>query len=1252
MPFKAVNKSKTLTSIPAKGTLVTSSKFVGAALSVATKKSTDKTESFSLKENAGPTEILSFVDFNRVYERSGNNGPNLTPYGQYFKALQSIHSITTEDVTYVVSKSLENDTTGAWNSLKNNVDTSVADAQDFITDLTDLLNKIEQAERALDITRSDDPTMRSEAIEYLGSKVKKYQKNPENRIYNVTEIYAALSLSGATGSKFLKALISTARNRITMEEDLNVAPIISSLAAPNDLNAKSVGTFWSDLDRPGSTSNTLITCANVLSQILSLSSGIPRVNNDAISGRISFDPRNLDSPFNGMSLSARAGKTSQGDKVPFTRKLERDIGPNFITLSMLQKNAGDGKVIVPLEMEDDPKGKYQSGVSKMIREALLVGDYSFTELSAFSDQFEQSRKDLETYVELLIGQCDPNNKLTPDEVLRTIISYFVKALEVCEYNKLAGYELVLVKKSNKDSSLKQALLQSAGRTKYFQLTSNVSTNSGGEDSGYDTSLSTSKVSNNSESLKDDASATTTQIENKSPKKPVRVIERIASDSPTSSAIRDSVYSKLLRYSKDGPPTRQELQSKINKLNKKLEDYELARNIAIGAAAAIAAGGTAGAILSFGAAAPAGVLALEAALVTIAYYESKIQETKARISNTKSAMENAPTYDNRDTIKQRLYDMTLTPSSTVISCMVDAYNDLVKFATSRTPDGQTMTTLEGTTRYGNMDEFGVLSLIVQIFGAIADQMEVTISKDSAGNMLVDGLDGASLRSFKVDLKSLVPDNEEYVFEASTCDEAPDVKSAMDVLCQNTQTYQSSQAILSAYSNSLALAKDDLITEVSDLLGTTDRRNRLDNVKGRKLMSSLTSQQVIYRRSLLDKYLPNSGAGYLPARICYSPDEDRALESLLSSEEYANLSSENTRIAFVAIPIGTLNENLKYKNEDLGKQNLSGFVELLIHKKDQEFDDIVFKSMTYTFDPQLFVSPGSFDFAQKIKNVSDDSAVLRVAKKCSYKLYDRNGSEILSYRDLLVHPRYSKISKSVLDQIVRNTVASYLLESYTFKTTGMMFDESVSLDLNDTVSQASVAALSSVSSLGLPDLKLPSPAQISSVFQSGGVDFNFDDGVLTTGDKELLAALSDSYLMKSENPIDRLIETPSFDRVMAIAFDPDKFEIDTARTKKESGTVGAAMLGMMEKMQLLDKSSSALKIKPRDPLAGGFSIGSFTCQFVPHTMNADGASMVETFDEKLSKQAKNNVKNPVKINSKSLSSLGAASNKLGQSTKVGR
>jgi hypothetical protein len=419
-----------------------------------------------------------------------------------------------------------------------------------------------------------------------------------------------------------------------------------------------------------------------------------------------------------------------------------------------------------------------------------------------------------------------------------------------------------------------------------------------------------------------------------------------------------------------------------------------------------------------------------------------------------------------------------------------------------------------------------------------------------------------------------------------------------------------------------------------------------------MSSLTSQQVIYRRSLLDKYLPNSGAGYLPARICYSPDEDRALESLLSSEEYANLSSENTRIAFVAIPIGTLNENLKYKNEDLGKQNLSGFVELLIHKKDQEFDDIVFKSMTYTFDPQLFVSPGSFDFAQKIKNVSDDSAVLRVAKKCSYKLYDRNGSEILSYRDLLAHPRYSKISKSVLDQIVKNTVASYLLESYTFKTTGMMFDESVSLDLNDTVSQASVAALSSVSSLGLPDLKLPSPAQISSVFQSGGVDFNFDDGVLTTGDKELLAALSDSYLMKSENPIDRLIETPSFDRVMAIAFDPDKFEIDTARTKKESGTVGAAMLGMMEKMQLLDKSSNALKIKPRDPLAGGFSIGSFTCQFVPHTMNADGASMVETFDEKLSKQAKNSVKNPVKINSKSLSSLGAASNKLGQSTKVGR
>jgi hypothetical protein len=552
----------------------------------------------------------------------------------------------------------------------------------------------------------------------------------------------------------------------------------------------------------------------------------------------------------------------------------------------------------------------------------------------------------------------------------------------------------------------------------------------------------------------------------------------------------------------------------------------------------------------------------------------------------------------------------------------------------------------------MDEFGVLSLIVQMFGAIADQMEVTISKDSAGNMLIDGLDGASLRSFKVDLKSLIPDNEEYVFEASTCDEAPDVKSAMDVLCQNTQIYQSSQAILSAYSSALTSSKDDLIAEVSDLLGTVDRRNRLDNVKGRKLMSSLTSQQVIYRRSLLDKYLPNASAGYLPARVCYSLDEDQALESMLSSDEYANLSSENTRIAFVAIPIGTLNENVKYKNEELGEQNLSGFIELLIHKKDQEFDDLVFKSMSYIFDPQLSVLPGSFELTQKTRGTSDNDAVLRIAKKCSYKLYSRNLAETLSYSDLFNHPRYANISKSVLEKIARNTVASHLLESYVFKTTGMMFDESVSLNLNDAVSQAAVAALGSVSSLNLPDLKLPTPTQIGAVFQSGEVNFNFDDGILTTGDKELLAALSDSYLMKSETPIDRLIETPSFDRVVAIAFDPDKFEIDSARTKKESGTVGAAMLSMMEKMQLLDKSSDVLKIKPRDPLAGGFSVGSFTCQFVPHTMNADGSSMVQTFDEKVGKQSKSNVSSPVKVNSKSLSSLGAVNSKSTQSKKVGR
>ena len=97
------------------------------------------------------------------------------------------------------------------------------------------------------------------------------------------------------------------------------------------------------------------------------------------------------------------------------------------------------------------------------------------------------------------------------------------------------------------------------------------------------------------------------------------------------------------------------------------------------------------------------------------------------------------------------------------------------------------------------------------------------------------------------------------------------------------------------------------------------------------------------------------------------------------------------------------------------------------------------------------------------------------------------------------------------------------------------------------------------------------------------------------------------MKNETPIDRLTSVPSFDRILAISIDPDDFEIDKSKTTKIYGSIGSAMLKALQRSSLTVESNDSLKVISREPQSGGFSISTFTCQFVPHTLNSNGSSI---------------------------------------------
>ena len=216
MAFKAAIGKTTTISTPAAGTikpLSSSTATVGMSLSKASKNNfagVEKTES------ALPAEIVAFVDFNRVHATAGTSKDSVTPYGKYYDALDSVHSITTDDVSYVISKALANDASGAWASLKKKTDTDINDASDFVEDLSNFLDSLEQAERSLDFCRTADTEIQQAAVDFLSSKLKIYEKKAEDRTFDALNVIGQSTLSD-TNADSLRKLLDNLKQTLTKE---------------------------------------------------------------------------------------------------------------------------------------------------------------------------------------------------------------------------------------------------------------------------------------------------------------------------------------------------------------------------------------------------------------------------------------------------------------------------------------------------------------------------------------------------------------------------------------------------------------------------------------------------------------------------------------------------------------------------------------------------------------------------------------------------------------------------------------------------------------------------------------------------------------------------------------------------------------------------------------------------------------------------------------------------------------------------
>lgn len=1233
MAFKTGVGKKTTISKPAAGTLKSISSATSKVGVLASKQSKSESDSIDRLDNASPAEIVAISDFNRIYASGATLGKaGKTPYGLYYDALKSLHSISTEDVKYVVDKALSSDVAAQWEVLRASVEGDQANAIDLVNDLAQFLDSVERAESSLDFGRVIDERTTTFARDYLTNKLKTYEKKPENRNFDPKNILGD-DFENDRNSEILKKMIGILREALTFESETSYNDFIAGVSQKreNDLNAPDGNFAWEYIDGlPDSTSDRMAACAELISHVLSVSAGITKVQNDPISEKISFKPSRLTSIFEGTESKVIPGKMIGPAPVPFRKTLDK-VGPpsSTVSLSLLQFDGRDGKPVIPVEVDDPPRGsEYRSGPTALIRNPILDGEFKFSDLQKFSDKFDESRGDIESYLNLMIGQTDPANNLTPVEVLRIIIKNFADGLDYSAKSFDSMLQLLAMKFSTggitfggRDSASahpRQHILRSAARIKFYQLKSVDITSTDSDEGSFNQTLSTTRTSKDSSSLKSNADVTTSQITSLSVGSTVpgrialgkRVIARLAGDSPPSDEVAAALYTRITTRSSHNAMSKQDINNRISDKSKELNNLkekkaaaerELIAAVGVSVYAALLSGG-------LSALAGGGIVANNA-IKKLKFYSDKVDAANEEINDLRQLLRDAVTFLPGDAARTSLEESQKKTSGNFFSQIVKSYNEIVEAAEARLPTDELMTNDNGVTRYGNLDEFGLMSLVVECFVQLAALAQVSSEIDSRANINSFRPSKGAVKSLRSDLITLTANDDETELGEIECDVGDPARLAILKLATKQRRVQDTLAYFSAFSQVLNESTDELVSKTSDLLADASRRRLIDTNDGRRLVSTLTTQQIVYRRSLLERYSAKPDAGYISSRVAYSRSEDMTLDQLLASPDFSSRLSENKRIVTLAVPAGVINNEKRYIEKSIGEINRSGMLEVVVSRKDHELDDLIFKEKVFLFDPQLFMFPGSFDDLISQRSSSDSDIALSIAKRSKFSLHDRIESKTLTYVDLRSNPRYSSLTSKQIDEIARNTVLSYLMETYLFKLCGSLFDECISLNISSFPSRAGVSAVSSLAGLNLPDVILPSAAQIESLIDSDGeITVDGSSGVLTTGDKELIASLLSSLLLRSDTLTDRIFASSKFDRVLSIVVDPDEFEIDRAQSIKQNGSAARSMLESLRKQGLLIQKGSSITIRPRDPLNGGFSIGSLYCQFIPHTVSSEDGTLL--------------------------------------------
>ena len=271
---------------------------------------------------------------------------------------------------------------------------------------------------------------------------------------------------------------------------------------------------------------------------------------------------------------------------------------------------------------------------------------------------------------------------------------------------------------------------------------------------------------------------------------------------------------------------------------------------------------------------------------------------------------------------------------------------------------------------------------------------------------------------------------------------------------------------------------------------------------------------------------------------SQEEILLLEAGLKSKKFRQGRASNSNIIVVGMPTGQLN-NLSIESftdsaesQRYDPYNKDSMIKIKVYKRDVQFDDIVFKPITFYFDPSRYFSP-----LDSYADITPSDSFNDMVEKLKFIKYNAQGREIEEGElrpDVVASEEFSVLPNAkIRGKAITNMVHSDILKSYIKLVTGIDLNEQA-FSLNPRghlFFTSDVATLSS----GVTNLFLAQE------------EIDTEEGFLAEQARiKQLEHFSKSTLFAGAGLRQEAMSPVLFERVYCLPVDPDDFVIDVKKT----------------------------------------------------------------------------------------------------------